>query len=108
MFQAELAKRAPATGNDPSRAEADKDGLAERQARAALSLVRMGKGETVWPLLRHSPDPRLRSFIVNWLKPLDVDPKVLAAEFDHSSPRSPREKDGRRPLRSAKRRYSGH
>ena len=46
-----------------------KDRLAERQARAAVALVRMGKAEEVWPLLRHSADPRLRSFIVNWLNP---------------------------------------
>ncbi len=52
-----------------------------------MFLVCMGKGEAVWPLLRHSPNPRLRRFIVNWLNPLHVDPKVLATEFDHSSPR---------------------
>ena len=51
-----------------------KDRLAERQARAAVALVRMGKAEEVWPLLRHSADPRLRSFIVNWLSPLGADP----------------------------------
>ena len=28
------------------------------------------------PLLRHSADPRLRSFIVNWLSPLGADPKT--------------------------------
>ena len=99
LLHGELAKRAPASGNDASRAELARDGLAERQARAALALVRMGKGKGVWPLLGHSPDPRLRSFIVNWLKPLNVDPGVIAAEFDHSSPRSAREEDGRRPLR---------
>jgi len=86
LFQAELAKRA--FGKDASRAELAKEVLAERQARAAVAMVHMGKGGAVWPLLRHSPDPRLRSFIVNLLKPLGVDPKVLDAEFDHSSPRS--------------------
>ena len=44
--------------------------LAERQARAAIALVRMGKAEEVLALSGHSPDPRLRSFIVNWLNPL--------------------------------------
>ena len=52
-----------------------KDRLAERQARAAVALVRMGKAEEVWPLLRHSADPRLRSFIVNWLSPLGCRPE---------------------------------
>ena len=36
----------------------------------------MGKAEEVWPLLRHSADPRLRSFIVNWLNPLGADSKT--------------------------------
>src|SRR5262249_50532063 len=43
---------------------------------------RLGKAEEVWSLLRHSADPRLRSFILNWLNPLGVDPRILAAEFD--------------------------
>jgi len=41
-----------------------KDSLAMRQARAAVALVRLGKADSVWPLLSHSADPRLRSFIV--------------------------------------------
>jgi formylglycine-generating enzyme required for sulfatase activity len=60
-----------------------KDRLAERQARAAIALVRMGKAEEVWHLLRHSADPRLRSFIVNWLNPLGADPKLITVELDH-------------------------
>jgi serine/threonine protein kinase/formylglycine-generating enzyme required for sulfatase activity/tetratricopeptide (TPR) repeat protein len=59
-----------------------KDRLAERQARAAVALLRMGKAEEVWGLLRHRADPRLRSFIVNFLSPQGVDPKLIAAELD--------------------------
>jgi formylglycine-generating enzyme required for sulfatase activity/tetratricopeptide (TPR) repeat protein len=66
----------------PVVSEEIKDQLAERQARAAVALVRMGKAEEVWSLLRQSPDPRLRSFIINWLNPLGADPRTLAAEFD--------------------------
>ncbi len=68
--------------------EEAKDKLAERQARAAIALVRLDKADEVWPLLRHSADPRLRSFIVNWLSPLGADPKLIAAELDRidSSP----------------------
>ncbi len=62
--------------------EVTRDRLAERQARAAVALVRMGDAVRVWPLLRHGPDPRLRSFIVNWLNPLGADPKLTAAELD--------------------------
>ena len=75
----------------PTVQEDVKDRLAERQARAAVALARMGKPEEIWPLLRHSADPRLRSFIINWLHPLGVDPKVIAAELtaDRRAPAKP-------------------
>jgi len=66
----------------PSVSEDVKDELARHQARAAVALVRLGKAEEVFPLLRHSSDPRLRSFILNWLGPLGADPKLMAAELD--------------------------
>ena len=66
----------------PTISEASKDELAERQARAAIALIRMGRAEEIWPLLRHSADPRLRSFIVNWLEPLKAEPKPLIAQLD--------------------------
>jgi len=70
--------------------EETRDRLAERQARAAVALVRLDKADEVWPLLRHSADPRLRSFIVNWLNPLGADPKPIAAELDRlDSPATP-------------------
>ncbi len=46
-----------------------------------MALVRLGKAGSVWPLLGHSTDPRLRSFIVNWLKPLGADPAAAVAEL---------------------------
>jgi serine/threonine protein kinase/formylglycine-generating enzyme required for sulfatase activity len=58
-----------------------KDRLAERQARAAIALVRLGHADQVWPRLQHSPDPRLRSFMVNWISPSGTDPKLLTAEL---------------------------
>jgi serine/threonine protein kinase/formylglycine-generating enzyme required for sulfatase activity len=61
--------------------EDQKDRLAEQQARAAVFLVRIGQSDQVWPLLRHSADPRLRSFIVNWLKPLGANAKVIALQL---------------------------
>jgi formylglycine-generating enzyme required for sulfatase activity len=51
-----------------------------------VALVRPGKAESVWPLLRHSADPRLRSFILNWLNPLGADPHAVAAELDRLDP----------------------
>jgi serine/threonine protein kinase/formylglycine-generating enzyme required for sulfatase activity/tetratricopeptide (TPR) repeat protein len=77
---------AAAVWHRPLVPEVVKDQRAERKARAAAALVRLGSPESVWPLLEHSPDPRLRSFIVNWLRPLGADCKVIAAEFDRLNP----------------------
>ena len=60
----------------------EKDQLAQRQARAAVALLRLEQGEKVWNLLRHSPDPSVRSHIVNWLKPLRADPKALMTRLE--------------------------
>ena len=65
-----------------------RDKLAERQARAAIALVRMGKPGAIMPLLRHSTDPRLRSFILNWLLPLGVDPHRIVTELNRIVPSS--------------------
>jgi len=66
--------------------EETRDRLAERQARAAVALLRMGKAGEIMPLLRHSSDPRLRSFIINWLNPLGAEPTLIAAELDRIDP----------------------
>ena len=82
LLQAEIARKATIPDADED-AEIAKDRLAERQARAAATLVRMGKTEEVLPLLRHSADPRLRSYIINWLNPLGADPKFFASTLEH-------------------------
>jgi len=58
-----------------------KEALAARQANAAAMLLRMQAAEPVWPLLKHSPDPRLRSRIIHCLSTHDVDPNVIIARF---------------------------
>ncbi len=65
---------APAT--DAS--EEDKERLAKRQANAAVALVRLNLPERVWPLLKHSPDPRTRSYLIHRFAPLGADPQVIA------------------------------
>jgi serine/threonine protein kinase/formylglycine-generating enzyme required for sulfatase activity/tetratricopeptide (TPR) repeat protein len=69
----------------PAVPERAKDLLAERQARAAVALIRLGQAREVWPLLQHRADPRLRSFLLNWLSPLGTNPRTLAAELDNLS-----------------------
>ena len=62
-----------------------KDRMARRKANAAVSLLRLKESEKVWPLLRHTPDPRTRSNLIEFLANLGVDPAVLADRLDLES-----------------------
>jgi hypothetical protein len=53
-----------------------------------VALVRLGKGENVLASLRHSQEPSVRSFIVNWLKPLKADPNPLVTRLKDLSLKS--------------------
>ncbi len=66
----------------PDAAEEAKVALVKRQANVGVALLAMGQGEKVWPLLKHSPDPTLRSFLIDRLAPGGVDPRVLLTRFD--------------------------
>jgi formylglycine-generating enzyme required for sulfatase activity len=54
-----------------------KERLAKRQANAAVVVLRMNQPAKVWPLLRHSPDPRLRSYLIHRFGPLGADAGAL-------------------------------
>jgi serine/threonine protein kinase/formylglycine-generating enzyme required for sulfatase activity len=56
--------------------------LVRRQANVGVALVVMGRGEKVWPLLKHGPDPTLRTFLIDRLAPGGADPKALVSQFD--------------------------
>ena len=66
----------------PVVAEAAREHLAKRQASAAAALLRLGRPERVWPLLRHRPDPRVRSYLIHRLSPLGADPHSLWRRFE--------------------------
>jgi serine/threonine protein kinase/formylglycine-generating enzyme required for sulfatase activity len=55
-----------------------RDGFWKKQANAAICLLALGEQEAVWPLLKHSPNPSLRSFIIDRLARLGADYKTLA------------------------------
>jgi serine/threonine protein kinase/formylglycine-generating enzyme required for sulfatase activity len=59
-----------------------KERLARRQANAAVALLKMGRPEQVWPLLKHTPDPRLRGYLVHRLGPLGADPQALCERLE--------------------------
>jgi serine/threonine protein kinase/formylglycine-generating enzyme required for sulfatase activity len=55
--------------------------LAKRQASVGVALLVLGRGDKVWPLLAHRPDPTLRSFLIDRLGPAGVDPGLLTARL---------------------------
>jgi formylglycine-generating enzyme required for sulfatase activity len=57
--------------------EGAKDALAGRQANAGVTLLHLGRPEGVWSLLRHRPDPRVRSYLIHRLAPLGVPPRLV-------------------------------
>jgi formylglycine-generating enzyme required for sulfatase activity len=71
---------------DQQKTEEERERLAKRQANAAVALLKMGQPGRVWPLLKHSPDPRVRSYLIHCLGPLGADAgaivKRLAEELD--------------------------
>lgn len=62
--------------------EADKEALAMRQANVALMLLRMTATEYVWPLLKHSPDPSVRSYIIHWAGKRNVNPQTILTRYE--------------------------
>jgi serine/threonine protein kinase/formylglycine-generating enzyme required for sulfatase activity len=65
--------------------EEAKEKLAKRQANAAVALLRMDQPAKLWPLLKHSPDPRVRSYLIHRLGPLGTDAGVILRHLDSES-----------------------
>jgi serine/threonine protein kinase/formylglycine-generating enzyme required for sulfatase activity len=55
--------------------------LAKRQANAAVALLRMNQPAKVWPLLKHSPDPGVRSYLIHRLGPMGADAGAIVREL---------------------------
>ena len=64
VLTGEIDKKLPA---DLPSSDEKREKLAKRQANAAVALLRMNQPEKVWPLLKHSPDPRVRSYLIHRL-----------------------------------------
>jgi len=87
LLEAELGKTPRfRIGNVATEVEYDAWGkLHRRQANAAVALLRMRRSEKSWLLLRHSPDPTLRSFLVETLGRLLAEPELLIARLHNES-----------------------
>lgn len=79
-----------AVWHQPVVSQDEKERLAQRQANAAVALLKLGQGEKVWPLLRHSSDPRVRSYLIHRLSPLGADPKALLRRLEEETDLSTR------------------
>jgi formylglycine-generating enzyme required for sulfatase activity len=71
LFAREIGK--PPLGDSPDA----KNKLAQRQANAAVALFKMGNPDKVWPLLKHRPDPSMRTYVIHGLGPLEADPMAI-------------------------------
>ena len=60
---------------------ADRDAFWKRQANAAVCLLELGETASVWPLFQQTPDPSLRSFIIDRLARLGGNPTELASRI---------------------------
>jgi serine/threonine protein kinase/formylglycine-generating enzyme required for sulfatase activity len=65
----------------PDARETAKERLAKRQANAAVALLRMEQPAKVWPLLKHSRDPRVRSYLIHRIGPLSADPRPILRQL---------------------------
>jgi len=83
LLEKELQRRAHDTASSNA-----KETLAKRQANGAVALIRLGRSEPIWPLLRfpkETGDPRLRSYVVHRLKSLGADIGDIADRLDAES-----------------------
>jgi formylglycine-generating enzyme required for sulfatase activity len=61
---------------------AEHERLARRQAAAAATLLHLKEPAEVWPLLRSSPNPTVRSYLVERVGSRRVDPRVLVKRLE--------------------------
>jgi formylglycine-generating enzyme required for sulfatase activity len=66
----------------PAVPEAVRAAQAKRQATATAVLLRLGEEKVTWPLLRHSPDPTARSYLVQRLAPLGIEATAVADRLE--------------------------
>jgi formylglycine-generating enzyme required for sulfatase activity len=71
-FEEELGRKHPVTAS-----AAELDALAAREANAGVGLLLLGHPLKVWPLLKHRPDPDVRSYLIHRIAPAGVSPPLV-------------------------------
>jgi formylglycine-generating enzyme required for sulfatase activity len=79
VLTAEIARKLPP---DLPSSDEHREKLAKRQANAAVALLQMNQPDKVWPLLQHSPDPRVRSYLIHRLSSLGADARTILKRLD--------------------------
>lgn len=68
-------------GQLPAADQQLRDAHWHRQSLASVALVQLGFGDEVWSLLKFTPNPSLRSYIIHHLGKLGTDHNTLAARL---------------------------
>jgi formylglycine-generating enzyme required for sulfatase activity len=76
LLEGEIDKKLSDAGTETARC-----GLAKRQATAAVGLLRLGRPGRAWPLLQHSEDPVVRSYLIHRLGPLGVPASSISGRL---------------------------
>ncbi len=79
LLTGEIDKKLP---SDLPSSDEKREKLAKRQANAAVALLKMNQPAKVWPLLKHSPDPRARSYLIHRFGPLGADASAIVKRLD--------------------------
>jgi formylglycine-generating enzyme required for sulfatase activity len=82
MMQTLVAAKVAQSDAYALQTEEKKERLAGRQANAGVALLRLGQPGKVWPLLRHGPDPRVRTYLIHRLGPLGADPTTILQRLE--------------------------
>src|SRR5262249_47851743 len=69
-------------GQGPVMPVEERGPLARKHAQAGVTLLHLGDAASVWPLLRHSPEPEARSQLLARLGTYKVDPGLLVQRLD--------------------------
>ena len=80
ILRSEIDRKLPPDAKDEA-----KEKLGKRQANAAVALLRMNQPAKVWPLLKHSPDPRVRSYLIHRFGPLGADARAIVKRLDEET-----------------------
>lgn len=72
LLTATLSEQLP-----PDATEQQKEELAIRHANAAAALLSLGVADSVWPLFRDGPDPRVRTLLMDRVSAARVNPSLL-------------------------------